>query len=1209
MPPRAARYASRAVLRDRLRAHVSAVALGEPETTADPAVRAPASDPPPPPAPSPPSVPGATPLSAAPPGPGPRSSLRLSATPSPRTSLPFRRPASAAAAQDVTALTGAHPLADTTNVMTLLPPSLTGGGGARRPLLDHASNSTASPSLPPPAIVESSPSNSSLADLHGSGPAGARALFGVGGAHGGGAALSAVVRNGGSPLRIVSSMESPGSSMASSVTTSANSVASSDISKNSAPAPAPASSVPSASSGIPTTGPVLDIARSVSARSKLALVGIAEQLEPLRTRNDLPTAAWAGTPLAQQHNVVSASSTVPLSGVAPPNPSMYSLALSEPPPPPPHAAGGSGRATPPRDAASPTLSRRSQRSLQSQGSAPLSPTSPTAVAMGSGPTVVPAHVTKSNGSLKDAAPASIKEADQVPLTSGKDDDSDDESVVLTPPPVPRGPSLISKTFTWLARTGRIWLDGLATANNDPNSPFWHVWDALVRLLDIYYLVLIPPLLAFVCDYTLEYAYSFLGLDVVLTLSILVDLVRPRRDKYGDLVVDRRQKFQLFFSHRRNQLRFISALPLDWIVLLYHRPSDMVCSNPIYVYSDGQMASSPRMALPSDVTLLGQRFLYYSEDIPRPLIVYAMLHSLRILHITNTVIWALKTHIPNVPQPITRLIKILGGLLVLAHVNSCLFFTMDIRLDRVQRNLNGHLVDDARVPTSFSTRYAQNFLDGLRAFFFVTRDVKLIPEILYTTCELMFASVMYGLIITNLAAIVRSYDNQAELDEMAKNRNFKRTMMRRYMVNNKFPRELQKKIVDQEEFEWVHKQGIDLDNLFQELPISLRQEAAVHLYYDLINKVPLFRAADESFKVALVERINKITVQAGFYICRAGDPGKEMYFIRSGTVHILTPDESKVIVTLKQASFFGELALLESSSRRTATAKAVVETELCVLRKDEFNQILYDHPEMVEVFRRAAAERREADAKRKVAEARDRDRAAARAERARRVSLQSTQLSTHSGARKSVGGGGFFGGHRPSGGATTMAVVTAAVGGRGRSPLFASAARFASGASLPHRSAVSLLRGSGGAAPMGSTTSGGTVTSGAALAGGPAAEGPARNSLAVSPGPSRGMLGSALFFAPGNGGGKGSGGLGLRRLSTLLHGHGGGGGGGSSVNLRKGPSADLEQGRHPPPEPSSGSPPMSPGGAADADTARLVPPAESGGDVLPSSGPDAEGSVS
>ncbi|KAJ3362274.1 hypothetical protein GGF32_006306 [Allomyces javanicus] len=1128
-----------------------------------------------------------------------RSSLRLPAAPSSRGSLPFRRSASASAAQDVTAVTGAHPLADTTNIMTLLPPSLT-GGSARRPLLD-ASNHTASSSLPSPAIVESSPSNPSLADLHG-GPAGARALLGAGSAHGG-AAGSTVVRNGGSPLRIVSSMESPASSMASSVATSSNSVASTEGPKE----PAPAPSAPT-TAAMPATAPVLGIARSVSARSKLALAGIAEQLEPLRTRNDLPT--WPGTPLALQHDLAaSTSSTVPLSGVAPPNPSMYSLALSEPPPPPPHAVGGTGRATPPRDVASPTLSRRSQRSLQSQGSVPLSPTSPTAIAMGSGPTVVPAHVTKSNSSLKDAVPPPVKDADQVPLASGKDDESNDESVVPTPPPVPRGPSMISKFFTWLARTAQIWTDGLVTANHDPNSPFWRVWDALVRLLDIYYLALIPPLLAFVCDYTLEYAHSFLGLDVVLTLSILVDLVRPRRDKYGDLVVDRRQKFQLFFSQRRNQLRFISALPLDWVVLLYHGPGDMVCSNPIYVYSDGQMASTPRTGLPSDVTLLGQRYLYHSEDIPRPLIVYAMLHSLRILHITSTVIWALKTHIPNVPQPITRLLKILGGLLVLAHVNSCLFFTMDIRLDRVRRNLNGHLVDDAQVPTSFSTRYAQNFLDGLRAFFFVTRDVKLIPEILFTTCELLFASVMYGLIITNLAAIVRSYDNQAELDEMAKNRNFKRTMMRRYMINNKFPRELQKKIVDQEEFEWVHKQGIDLDNLFQELPISLRQEAAVHLYYDLINKVPLFRAADESFKVALVERINKITVQAGFYICRAGDPGKEMYFIRSGTVHILTPDESKVIVTLKQASFFGELALLESSSRRTATAKAVVETELCVLRKDEFNQILYDHPEMVEVFRRAAAERREADAKRKAAEARDRDRAAARAERARRVSQQSTQLSTHSGARKSVGGHGFFGGHRPSGGATTMAVAAAAVGGgRGRSPLFASAARFASGASLPHRSAASLLRGSGGAAVVGSATSGGIAASGVTLAGGPvAAEGAARHALAVSPGPSRGMLGSALFSAPGNGGGKGNGGLGLRRLSTLLHGHGGGGGGGSSVNLGGGKgAADLEQGRHPPPTTSSGSPPTSP---ADADTARLVPPVGSGGDMPPSTGSDAEGRVS
>ncbi|KAJ3368658.1 hypothetical protein GGF31_006220 [Allomyces arbusculus] len=589
----------------------------------------------------------------------------------------------------------------------------------------------------------------------------------------------------------------------------------------------------------------------------------------------------------------------------------------------------------------------------------------------------------------------------------------DSAAIHPPPPVPLNCFFLRKLLNRLMRTVILWSDALATADDDPDSPFWCAWDALLRLLDLYYLVLIPPLLAFVCDYTFNLAHSFVGLDAVLTLSILVEFVRPCRDKYGDLVVDRCEKITLFFSQRRNQLRFVSIIPLDWLVLANHDASDMACQNPIYVYSDGQLAEVPRVSLSSDVVLLGKRFMYYREDIPWPLIVYALLHSMRILHVVPTVLWMLKTHIPNVPQPISRLIKILLFLLILGHINSCLYWAMDVRLDHTMRNVNEHLVDAHQVPTSFSARYAQNFLDGVRAFFFITRNVSLIPEIMYTTCELLLASVMYGLIITNLATIVRSYDNQAEFDEIAKNRNFKRTMMRQHMVKHKFPRELQKKIIDQEEFEWVHKQGVDLDNLFRDLPASLRQEAAVHLYYDLINAVPLFQSAEESFKVALAERINKIT----------------MYFIRSGTVHILTADESKLIVALNPASFFGELALLEPSSRRTATAKAVVETDLCVLRKDEFNQILADHPDMVEVFQRAAAERREADAKRKAAEAHELEKAQER-DKANRASVPS--MLSSAGSRT-----GFF---RALGAAKTAIART-------MSPLVSSEAIVSSMASL------------------------------------------------------------------------------------------------------------------------------------------------------------------
>ncbi|KNE71053.1 hypothetical protein, variant 2 [Allomyces macrogynus ATCC 38327] len=589
---------------------------------------------------------------------------------------------------------------------------------------------------------------------------------------------------------------------------------------------APSRALPTSLQAAPSLPPAQGsgIARTTSARSRLTLGGISEHHE--------------GAPGPQLHCTTGGERLDPYPDALSPQ-SMYSLAQSNPPDESITALSIHSSAMSSGSQRSPALSRRSQ-SQSAVPSAPASPAvlshergsptpsrrsqpaSPTVATAGPTPALPPGPPHQGRTTLKKrfsqtSAAASIAGED---FDSCIDADGDAGSAAVQLPSIPLDFFFLRKLFNWLMRTAILCSDALSTADHDPDSPFWCLWDALLRLLGLYYLVLIPPLLAFVCDYTFDLAPSFVGLDAALTLSILVEFVRPRRDKYGDLVIDRREKMALFFSQRRNQMRFISVIPLDWLVLAYHDVSSMACRNPIYVYSDGQLAKVPRESLSNGVSLLGKRFMYYKEDIPWPLIVYALLHSMRILHVVPTILWMLKTHIPNVSQPISRLVKILSFLLILGHINSCLYWAMDIRLDHTMRNMNEHLVDANHVPTSFSARYAQNFLDGVRAFFFITRNVSLIPEIMYTTCELLLASVMYGLIITNLATIVRSYDNQAEFDEMAKNRNFKRTMMRQHMVKHKFPRELQKKIIDQEEFEWVHKQGVDLDNLSRDLPVSL-----------------------------------------------------------------------------------------------------------------------------------------------------------------------------------------------------------------------------------------------------------------------------------------------------------------------------------------------------------------------------------------------------
>ena len=57
--------------------------------------------------------------------------------------------------------------------------------------------------------------------------------------------------------------------------------------------------------------------------------------------------------------------------------------------------------------------------------------------------------------------------------------------------------------------------------------------------------------------------------------------------------------------------------------------------------------------------------------------------------------------------------------------------------------------------------------------------------------------------------------------------------------------------------------------------------------------------------------------AGDYVFYAGDTGKRMYFVKRGTVEIQV--DNKVMKTLNEGDYFGEMALLRDEPRTADVA--------------------------------------------------------------------------------------------------------------------------------------------------------------------------------------------------------------------------------------------------------------------------------------------------
>jgi CRP-like cAMP-binding protein len=115
---------------------------------------------------------------------------------------------------------------------------------------------------------------------------------------------------------------------------------------------------------------------------------------------------------------------------------------------------------------------------------------------------------------------------------------------------------------------------------------------------------------------------------------------------------------------------------------------------------------------------------------------------------------------------------------------------------------------------------------------------------------------------------------------------------------------------------------------------------------MLKKVPFLK---ESGSDVLLKRIAlKLQVEIYLpqdYLIYKDDIGEEMYFIGIGSVNIISPDNSKIIKSLFQGDFFGEMALINNSKRMCS----VVADTLCLvysLQKKDFYEILQNLPEIL-----------------------------------------------------------------------------------------------------------------------------------------------------------------------------------------------------------------------------------------------------------------------
>ncbi len=116
--------------------------------------------------------------------------------------------------------------------------------------------------------------------------------------------------------------------------------------------------------------------------------------------------------------------------------------------------------------------------------------------------------------------------------------------------------------------------------------------------------------------------------------------------------------------------------------------------------------------------------------------------------------------------------------------------------------------------------------------------------------------------------------------------------------------------------------------------------------DYLANLRMFDHLDEDDRTSLANVIDELKVAKGHTLFQAGDPGDSLFIVVTGEIELFIKDTvgQKIVLHAAQpGDMFGELAMLDSGPR-TATAVALIDSEVLVLDRDDLTLLFQRKPE-------------------------------------------------------------------------------------------------------------------------------------------------------------------------------------------------------------------------------------------------------------------------
>lgn len=117
---------------------------------------------------------------------------------------------------------------------------------------------------------------------------------------------------------------------------------------------------------------------------------------------------------------------------------------------------------------------------------------------------------------------------------------------------------------------------------------------------------------------------------------------------------------------------------------------------------------------------------------------------------------------------------------------------------------------------------------------------------------------------------------------------------------------------------------------------------------LLRDFPLFEHLNDEYLAEISKLCSTSIYSKGESIFFEGDEGDELYLVISGVVQIYQDNQSRDVILsiFREGDFFGEMALLQNERVRSASARTIEKSTLCILKKRHFISLVKSKPEIL-----------------------------------------------------------------------------------------------------------------------------------------------------------------------------------------------------------------------------------------------------------------------